>query len=84
MSYYNYNNTSVVLGSGNENHHFAVDSVGISLQNNLTPVYLVPDKSSFDYKSTQGLNGSLDLTYYLTGQEFSQYTFKLYRKKRYF
>ncbi len=70
MSYYNYNNTSVVLGSGNENHHFAVDSVGISLQNNLTPVYLVPDKSSFDYKSTQGLNGSLDLTYYLTGQDF--------------
>ena len=70
MSYYNYNNTSVVLGSGNENHHFAVDSVGISLQNNLAPLYLIPDKSSFDYKSTQGLNGSLDLTYYLTGQDF--------------
>ena len=70
MSYYNYNNTSVILGSGNENHHFAVDSVGISLQNNLTPLYLIPDKSSFDYKSTQGLNGSLDLTYYLTGQDF--------------
>jgi len=70
MSYYNYNNTSVILGSGNENHHFAVDSVGISLQNNLAPLYLVPDKSSFDYKSTQGLNGSLDLTYYLTGQDF--------------
>ena len=29
MSYYNYNNTSVVLGSGNENHHFSVASVGI-------------------------------------------------------
>lgn len=70
MSYYNYNNTSVVLGSGNENHHFAVDSIGISLQNNLVPLYLIPDKSSFDYKSTQGLNGSLDLTYYLTGQDF--------------
>ena len=70
MSYYNYNNTSVILGSGNENHHFAVDSVGISLKNNLTPLYLIPDKSSFDYKSTQGLNGSLDLTYYLTGQDF--------------
>ena len=70
MSYYNYNNTSVILGSGNENHHFAVDSVGISLQNNLTPLSLIPDKSSFDYKSTQGLNGSLDLTYYLTGQDF--------------
>ena len=70
MSYYNYNNTSVVLGSGNESHHFSVASVGISLQNNLVPLYIIPDKSSFDYKSTQGLNGSLDLTYYLTGQDF--------------
>ena len=70
MSYYNYNNTSLVVGSGNENHHLSVQSLGISLTNNLQPMYLVPDKSSFDYKATQGLNGNLDLSYYLTGEDF--------------
>tara|TARA_B100001123_G_C15307070_1_gene1023028 strand:- start:583 stop:1707 length:1125 start_codon:yes stop_codon:yes gene_type:complete len=70
MAYYNYNNANLILGSGAEPKTFLVQDLGISLDNQVSPVYLVPNKSSFDYRANRGLIGTIDFTYFLTGSDF--------------
>ena len=45
------------------------ETVGISLQSAIEPVYLTANKSSFDYAANKDINGSLSFTYYLTGRD---------------
>ncbi len=45
------------------------ESVGISLQSAIEPIYLAANKSTFDYAANKDINGSLSFTYYLTGRD---------------
>ena len=75
MSYYNYNNAKLELasyagGSWGATVPIFVENLGISLTNNLKPVDLLPNRSSFGYIAGGGINGSLSLGYYVTGSDF--------------
>ena len=75
MSYYNYNNAKLELasyvgGSWGAAVPIYVENLAISLTNNLKTIDLLPNRSSFDYVVGGGINGSLSLGYYLTGEDF--------------
>jgi len=75
MSYYNYNNAKLELasyagGSWGAAVPIYVENLAISLTNNLKAIDLLPNRSSFGYLAGGGINGSLSLGYYLTGEDF--------------
>ena len=75
MSYYNYNNAKLELasyvgGSWGAAVPIYVENLAISLTNNLKAIDLLPNRSSFSYTAGGGINGSLSLGYYLTGEDF--------------
>lgn len=81
MSYYNYNEAKLVLGpldatlSDNYGFEFSgaqpyfCENIGISLQSAIEPVYLAANKSSFDYRASKDINGTLSFSYFLTGSD---------------
>ena len=70
MAYFNYNNAKLQIGAstGNASPYFC-ESLGITLNSKVEPVYLTSDRVSFDYKSNGDIDGSLSFSYYLTGQD---------------
>jgi hypothetical protein len=75
MSYYNYNNAKLELasyagGSWGAAVPIYAENLTISLTSNLKAIDLLPNRSSFSYTAGGGINGSLSLGYYLTGEDF--------------
>ncbi len=63
MPYFNYNNAKISITG----QAFMAESVGISLQNSISPKILLNRRSSDDYVAEDGVKGALSLRYYLTG-----------------
>jgi hypothetical protein len=63
MPYFNYNNAKISITG----QAFMAESVGISMENALSPSFLLNRRSSENYIPEDGMRGSLSLRYYLTG-----------------
>jgi hypothetical protein len=65
MAYYSYNNTKVTI---NGDTVFA-NKADISMNTDLSPNFLVGDRSSFSNIAAGGSQGSMSISYYLTGSD---------------
>ena len=63
---YNYKNANILL---NGRGIFA-DRILISERSENDPDYLMGQRHSFDYAPANGIGGTLNVSYYLTGQDF--------------
>jgi len=66
MSFYTYKNILIKLN----NNYLICSDVQISTQANISPKHLSEERHSFDYAADSPVNGSLKLTYLLTGNDF--------------
>lgn len=64
--YYTYQNIPVLI---NNNYMFA-SQLGLNIQASIDPIYLTENRHSFGYSPSNGLQSSLKITYYMTGEDF--------------